>query len=57
MLRIIGALVKVELLLLIIFLVCNSLASPKNAMAWFAFVSLTLLGLTVAGWIIQSRQR
>ncbi len=57
MLRIIGALVKVELLLLIIFLVCNSLASPKNAMAWFAFISLTLLGLTVAGWVIQSRQR
>ncbi len=57
MLRIIGAFVKVELLLLIIFLVCNSLASPKNAMAWFAFVSLTLLGLSVAGWIIQSRQR
>ena len=57
MLRIIGALVKVELLLLIIFLVCNSLASPKNAMAWFAFISLTLLGLTIAGWVIQSRQR
>jgi hypothetical protein len=57
MLRIIGALVKVELLLLVIFLVCNSLASPKNAMAWFAFISLTLLGLTVAGWVIQSRQR
>ncbi len=57
MLRIIGAFVKVELLLLIIFLVCNSLASPKNAMAWFAFISLTLLGLTVAGWIRQSRQR
>lgn len=57
MLRIIGAFIKVELLLLIIFLVCNSLASPKNAMAWFAFISLPLLGLTVAGWVIQSRQR
>ncbi len=57
MFRIIVRIVQVQFLLLIVFLLCNSIAGPKNGPLWFAIVALTLLALTVGGMIIRNRQR
>ncbi len=57
MFRIIVRSVQVQFLLLIVFLVCNSIAGPTKGPLWFAIVALTLLALTVAGLIIRHRQR
>ena len=45
--------VQLQFLLLCIFLVCNWIAGPKNAVFWFALVTVTLLALTVAGKIVR----
>ncbi len=57
MFRMIVRIVQVQFLLLIVFLICNSVAGPTKGPLWFAIVALTLLALTVAGLIIRHRQR
>ena len=57
MFRIIVRIVQAQVLLLIVFLLCNSIAGPKDGPLWFAIVALTLLALTVTGLILRRRQR
>ncbi len=57
MFRIIVRIVQVQFLLLIVFLICNSIAGPKNGPLYFAIVALTMLAVTVAGTVIRHRQR
>ncbi len=57
MFRIVVRIAQVQFFLLIVFLICNSIAGEKNGPLWFAIVALTLLALTVAGLIVRHRQR
>ena len=56
MLRIVARILQLQFFLLCIFILCNWIAGPNNAVLWFAFISLTLLGLTVYGVIVRKRQ-
>ena len=57
MLRIVVRIIQLQFFLLFVYTLCNWISVPKNAVPWFAFVSLTLLGLAVFGMIIRHRQR
>jgi uncharacterized membrane protein YdbT with pleckstrin-like domain len=57
MFRIIVRIAQAQVLLLIVFLLCNSIAGSKNGPLWFAIVALTLLAVTVTGMIIRRRHR
>ena len=57
MLRNVFRIVQLQFLLLCVLIFCTWVAGPKNAVPWFAFVSLGLLSLTVGGMIIRNRQR
>ena len=57
MLRVIARVLRFYFSLLFVYLLCCFIAGPKNAVPWFVFVSLTLLGFTACGMIIQHRQK
>lgn len=57
MFRVIARLARFYFSFLFVYLLCCFIAGPKNEGAWFVFVSLTLLGLTILGMIIRHRQR
>jgi hypothetical protein len=57
MLRVIARVLRFYFSLLFVYLLCCFIGGPKNAVPWFVFVSLTLMGLTACGMIIRSRQR
>jgi hypothetical protein len=45
--------VQLQFLFLCIFLVCESIAGPKNGPFWFALVAVTFVALTIAGTIAR----
>jgi hypothetical protein len=57
MIRVIARALKFYFSMLFVYLLCCFVAGPKNAVSWFVFVSLTLLGLTACGMIIRHKQR
>jgi hypothetical protein len=57
MLRLVVRVIQLQFFPLCIYILCNRVAGPKNAVRWFAFVSLTLLGFAVFGMIVRHRQR
>ncbi len=57
MLSIVVRIIQLQFLLLFVYILCNWIAGPQNAVLWFVIVSLSLLGLTVYGLIIRNRQR
>jgi hypothetical protein len=57
MLRLVVRIIQLQFFLLCLYILCNWIAGPKNAVLWFAFVSLTVPGLAVSGMIIRHRQR
>jgi ABC-type multidrug transport system permease subunit len=57
MFRLVVRIVQLQFFLLFVYILCNWIAGPKNAVPWFVFVSLTLLGLVAYGMIIRHRQR
>ena len=57
MLRLVVRIIQLQFFLVCVYILCNWIAGPKNAVPWFAFVSLTLLGLVVFGMTIRHRQR
>jgi hypothetical protein len=57
MFRIIVRIIQLQFLLLCAFILCNWIAGPKDAVLWFAIVSLTLVAFAVYGAIIRNRQR
>ncbi len=54
--RFIAGIIATQFLLLMIFILCNELAGPKNATLWFAFISLTLGALFIAGKIAERKR-
>jgi hypothetical protein len=57
MLRIVVRIVQLQFFLLCVYILCERIAGPKDAVLWFAFVSLTFLGVTVYRMIARKRQR
>jgi hypothetical protein len=47
--------IQVQFLLLLVFLLCTSIAGEKEGVFWFALTSLALGALFLAGKIAQSR--
>jgi hypothetical protein len=45
--------IQLQFFFLCIFLVCESIAGPKNGPFWFALVAVTLVALTIAGTITR----
>ncbi len=56
MLRLVVRIIQLQVFLVCVYILCNWIAGPKNAVSWFAFVSLTLLGLVVFGMIMRRRR-
>ena len=52
MLKIVARVIQLHFFCLCVYILCDWIAGPKNAVPFFAFVSLTLLGLMVCGMII-----
>jgi hypothetical protein len=48
--------IQLQFLLLVIFLVCNSVAGEKAAPFWFALTALIIGALFLFGKIVQSRR-
>jgi hypothetical protein len=55
--RVIAGIIAMQFLLLIIFILCNEIAGPKNATLWFAFISLTLGALFIAGKLAERKRQ
>ena len=53
---IIVRIIQLQFLLLVVFLVCNSLAGEKEGPFWFTLTALIIGTLFLAGKIVQSRR-
>jgi hypothetical protein len=57
LLRIVARIIQLQVLALCIYILCDWLASPNNAVVWFVTVSLILFGLIVCGMATGHRKR
>jgi hypothetical protein len=57
MLRIIVRIIQLQFFLLCVFILCNWIAGPENAVLWFALIAVMLLALGVVGKIVQRSHR
>jgi hypothetical protein len=57
MLRVIARVIQLQFLALCVYILCNWVAGPKDAVLWFVAISLTLLALTIYGSLIRHRLR
>jgi hypothetical protein len=53
---IVAKIVLFQILLLILLLICTSIAGEKNGMLWFIVITLTIGALTLARKIAQTRR-
>ncbi len=53
LLRLVVWYVRIAIVLLMVLILCNQIAGPKNAPFWFSLISLTLLALTITGLILR----
>jgi len=49
--------VQLQLLALFVYILCDWLAGPKDAVKWFVAASLTLSAFAIYSQIIRHRQR
>jgi hypothetical protein len=49
--------VQLQFLALCVYLLCESIAGPQNAVLWFVIVSLVLLMVSVYGMVTRYRHR
>ncbi len=55
--RVVSKILQVQLFAFFLLLFCTVVAGEMNGVVWFMFIAEALLGLLIAGAIIQHRQR
>jgi hypothetical protein len=57
MLRVIARIIQLQFIALCVYILCNWIAGPKDAVLWFVAISSTLVALTIYGMLIRRRLR
>ncbi len=56
LLRLVARIIQLQFLALCVYILCDWIAGPKNAVLWFVTISLALPELVVSGIVLRYRQ-